>query len=771
MRPVLDRPLRLVLLLGSLASVLAPASAQSTWTKQAPLPTSEDVYALATLSPDVLWIAGSTGRVLRTTDGGAHWSSSTLGTNSLHAIHFLDAQRGWAAGNGFFHTTDGGATWTKDNAWGSIYDLHFVDAQRGWACGNGGVTYRTTNGGSSWAFQPVGTPTTLSSIFFVDASNGWTVDIDGRIYRSANGGQSWTLAWNAQDYLSTVQFFDLQEGWAIGGDTFLRTTDGGQSWTPAPVPSGTWSHGARFAADRLHGISVGEYGNVTVTSDGGQSWTTIAEIGSGPRLWDVEGSDALHAAYSGETGGLRRTADGGLTWQNLQSGGAGATHAIDAVDGQNAWAANDGGEILRTEDGVRWDRVAVDGFDVYGRLADVDFVDLQQGWAVGRHEFFGGGYGRIVRSDDGGRTWGLQHQVFDGYLHSVEALDAQTAFVTGEVPLGPRFLLRTTNGGQNWVDVSPSLAVFRDTDFVDASTGWTVGGLIYKTTDGGQSWTQQHAPPDLLYSVSFADAQHGWACGWGPTLLHTDDGGQTWTPQSAPSSSNVYFRVRALSATTAWLAGNHGFVARTTNGGQSWVPETVPQPDNGAFEALCFLDEESGWLGGPGIWRRGDVSVGAPFCFGDGSAAACPCGNAGVAGHGCDNSSATGGARLAATGSPSLVADTLVLTSSDEIAGVASVFLQGTTAIQPVPFGDGLRCVAGQLNRLYVHFASGGTASAPVGSDPSVSARSAALGDAITAGSSRWYQVYYRDPVLAFCATPQGNSWNASSGVRVQWAP
>src|SRR6185436_20952497 len=115
-----------------------------------------------------------------------------LNTDSLHALFFLGA-RGWAAGNGFFHTTDGGGTWTKDNNWGSIYDLFFIDAQRGWACGNGGVTYRTTNGGLTWAFQAVGTMTTLSSIWFVDAQVGWTVDIEGRIYRSTNGGASWAL--------------------------------------------------------------------------------------------------------------------------------------------------------------------------------------------------------------------------------------------------------------------------------------------------------------------------------------------------------------------------------------------------------------------------------------------------------------------------------------------------------------------------------------------------------------------------------------------------
>jgi hypothetical protein len=82
-----------------------------------------------------------------------------------------------------------------------------------------------------------------------------------------------------------------------------------------------------------------------------------------------------------------------------------------------------------------------------------------------------------------------------------------------------------------------------------------------------------------------------------------------------------------------------------------------------------------------------------------------------------------------------------------------------------------LRCAGGALKRLYVKNATSGTASAPQGGDPSVSARSAALGDVIHAGNTRSYQTYYRDPNLAFCPPPAGNAWNVSSGLRIQWQP
>jgi choice-of-anchor B domain-containing protein len=159
------------------------------------------------------------------------------------------------------------------------------------------------------------------------------------------------------------------------------------------------------------------------------------------------------------------------------------------------------------------------------------------------------------------------------------------------------------------------------------------------------------------------------------------------------------------------------------------------------------------------------------FCFGDGTGAPCPCGNSGSPGQGCENSSFTGGALLTSTGNPSLSADTLVLTSSGERPAAFSIFLQGDLDISPSPYGDGLRCTGGNLKRLYMRNASGGTVTAPQGGDLSMSARSAALGDPIPANGMRSYQVYYRDPIPSFCPNPPGSTFNISNGMRVAWGP
>jgi hypothetical protein len=150
----------------------------------------------------------------------------------------------------------------------------------------------------------------------------------------------------------------------------------------------------------------------------------------------------------------------------------------------------------------------------------------------------------------------------------------------------------------------------------------------------------------------------------------------------------------------------------------------------------------------------------------------CFCGNPPSGpGRGCNNSSATGGATLTDVGVASLSADTVVFTTTDEKPVALSIVLGGTIDnLTGVPFGDGVRCTAGALKRLYVKSAVGGSITAPTGTDPTVSARSASLGSPISPGQTREYQVYYRDPAAFGCPSPGGNTFNSTSGRKVLWA-
>jgi len=728
--------------IGALACLLASTLSAQTepWTKQATVPTFGTVMSVAVLSPTEVWapgspILGDVAEICRSFDAGLSWEVIDLGAGQVNAVFFLDALRGWAAGNAFRHTIDGGKTWVRDNDWGSIYDLFFLDAQHGWACGNGGVAYRTTDGGLTWSGVSTPGGATMSSIWFTDLLNGWSVAINGRIVRSTDGGQSWALAWDADDYLSTIQFLDALEGWAIGGDTFLHTTNGGLTWSASSVPGGTWSHGARFF-DSLHGVSVGEFGNIVRTVNGGTTWTMVQPIGSGPRLWDVEYGDASTVVYSGEGGAIARSTDGGATWRTIQSGAWGITRGIDVHDEQTAWAACQGGEIVRTTDGGRlWERAVVDGFTVYGDLHDIDFADTQRGWAVGENEYFGGSDGRVSRSTDGGATWRLQLSIPNAEFFGIAAIDTQTALAYGRGLFASSTCLRTSDGGSTWLPAGPPAGNgFRGSYFLDATTGWLVGNSVWKTTDAGLTWTEQQPGSGAqLAAVSFAGAQHGWAVGFQNQVLHTTDGGQTWVTQDSGASAGTgLMGVWATSPTTAWIAGWYGFVARTTDGGKTWQQESIPGAPDAFFECAEFLDAERGWVAGDaGIFFRDPG--------GD-----CP----GVASYCASTPNSTGQAAEIGWSGSCVAADADFTLDAGPVPNEPFLFFFGDSQIQ-VPFGNGFLCVGGGITRLNPPaFASAGVAIRGVDLP--------AFG--ITLGTSANFQCWFRDPAGggAFSNTSNG---------------
>ena len=104
---------------------------------------------------------GSTERahVFRTSNGGATWTRTivrrprTTSGEGLSDVKFVGASRGWAVGTAglVLRTTDGGAHWTRlrSGVSESLTGVCFTSATRGWVMGASGAVLRTTTGGLS----------------------------------------------------------------------------------------------------------------------------------------------------------------------------------------------------------------------------------------------------------------------------------------------------------------------------------------------------------------------------------------------------------------------------------------------------------------------------------------------------------------------------------------------------------------------------------------------------------------------------------------------
>jgi hypothetical protein len=297
--------------------------------------------------------------------------------------------------------------------------------------------------------------------------------------------------------------------------------------------------------------------------------------------------------------------------------------------------------------------------------------------------------------------------------------------------------------------------------------GWTASGAIPGANSGSFAALVLAQTGDQIYAFQHDTGQNPLNTMTQQHLFALDDTG-TFEPATSTATGDV---PPGLS-----FAAHTALTFQHNSSGQNFMAfDTLALPGGTKADWLAAIGNSANWtFGAAGVLPTGTITVftNSPFvsfCFGDGIASpACPCGNSGQFGNGCNNSLASGGARLTATGTAH--PDTIVFSSAGELTSTATVFVQADASLPfAVPFGDGLTCLSGNLHNLGVKSASAGTATYPESGDPSVSARSAALGDPLVPGSTRYYQAVYRDPVASYCSIPQGDMWNASGALIITW--
>jgi len=186
----------------------------------------------------------------------------------------------------------------------------------------------------------------------------------------------------------------------------------------------------------------------------------------------------------------------------------------------------------------------------------------------------------------------------------------------------------------------------------------------------------------------------------------------------------------------------------------------VVDPLTGATTVIGVL---SGPVSSSGFYALGSAdngsAIGAPYCFGDGTGAVCPCANFGGAGEGCANTGGSG-ARLSAEGFASLQFDSFHLQVEGAPGNKPGLILRGANAIAN-PAGDGLLCTSGQSLRSQVQVTQNGLTTfndfqgAPFGAS------------SLGTGAPTHYQFWYRDP-QSVCG---GGGFNFSNGYAVTWLP
>lgn len=273
-------------------------------------------------------------------------------------------------------------------------------------------------------------------------------------------------------------------------------------------------------------VYAGGYGGSFLKStDGGNTWTSLG-IGSSDWINDIHFEDEYTgwvATFPGNTdpGNILKTTDGGKTWVSVHN-----THRYSSMDWPSATVGYVGtweGDIIKTVDGGKnWSVVNVPSTS---NLHKLFFVDESYGFAVGTDY-------KLYRTADGGATW-------DVFSHSgIKAVyfhDKNNGFCVNEYgEVG-----HTTDGGATfiyWASPYPQYKL-HDIAFSDALNGIAIGGLdcangtctpkpaILVTRDGGNSWTDDtqhpHVGQDIgFYAIAFSPKGTPFIAGSDHIMLH-----------------------------------------------------------------------------------------------------------------------------------------------------------------------------------------------------------------------------------------------------------
>jgi len=299
----------------------------------------------------------------------ASWTRETSGTLSwLHAVFFLDQNRGWAAGSRgtLLRTADGGQTWqsrpasTRDH----VRDIFFIDEQNGWLVCEVSIyelktkeeprayLMRTTDGGDNWKrveLKGLEVDSMLVRAMFSRGGRGWAFGEAGAIYTTRDAGETWSrLSSPTRHLLLGGVFVDDDRGWIVGaGATIIQTSDGGDTWYQSRLPQVERTvrfTSASFIDNRL-GWAVGSGGNIYQTTNGGRTWQQ-QQSGVDVDLFDVKFLDAREGWAVGAEGTIIHTVDGGVRWTNERRVTEHPLERIFFTDKAHGWAVGLGGTIL-----------------------------------------------------------------------------------------------------------------------------------------------------------------------------------------------------------------------------------------------------------------------------------------------------------------------------------------------------------------------------------------------------------------------------------------
>jgi photosystem II stability/assembly factor-like uncharacterized protein len=574
-----------------LAAVLAvPSSAAaavttggSGWLWANPVPQGNSLDELAFVGARGAAV-GAEGTIVRTDDGGATWSAASSGTETgLTEVAMPDANTVYAGGGCVLRrSTDGGATFqrvafaAKESKCDSpLLQIAFPTPSVGYVFLRNGTVLRTTNAGRSFtrrASLQIVPQGAVDAVFTSETtgviSTGLTFP---RFLRTEDGGQSWSQisAGPQNSRVRSISFVTPLVGFAVGDGAVAgmsKTEDGGKTWAQVPLTGATGLPEVVHCADAntcviVSRAEIGDSKRLTWTADGGQTATTVpVDV----NLSDVAFSSPTRVVAVGAGGATLASDDAGHTFARVGGVVPGAFEDLRTVGDRSVFAFPTGGALAGSTDaGLSWHAL---GAPPLARVVDVSFATDAFGYMLT-------GGGALQRTDDGGASWGVL---------GTEATGGRAVLATGPDSLlvgSGRGVSRSTDAGVTFAAAAGATRPVGAFDRAGSALIAFGARTLLVSTNGGARWRELRRPPGgLIQSADFVSGKLGYVVRDDGDVLSTSNGGRSWKPLNGVGRDDIA-RVSfgdakhgfLLLATDSGLGG----VLRTSDAGRTWRPQVL----------------------------------------------------------------------------------------------------------------------------------------------------------------------------------------------------
>lgn len=411
---------------------------------------------------------------------------------------------------------------------------------------------------------------------------------------SISYSQSWRRVGSWGNNFSDIKWINNEVGYVSGDNIFLKTIDGGLSWTEQLAPTNLQIVKMDFF-DENNGIVLAQAGTIFRTTNGGLTWQTHT-LPRQERLTGIKYLSQNYVLITGENGALFGSTNGGQNWSMRDTGVSIHLKSLFFITDQLGYIATSSSDILKTTNGgSSWQRLPT-GFDV--SLNDLYFVNDTVGYAVGN-------LGTIIKTQNGGDNWQFINSGIDTDLSAI-AFNRNNPLI-GVISGKNGTILRTINGGLTFIQAASrttqdihAVAFRQETNnvFLVANSG-----SMGSSTNSGASWVIRLSGRSADFTaVQFTSDVRGYITGKKGLILLTGNGGNTYVDRSRPLSL-AFKAMHFITGGVGYVSGENGNIISTTNSGGTWT--TLNPGTNRSINGVFFFDINRGFA----VGERGYIAT------------------------------------------------------------------------------------------------------------------------------------------------------------------